>query len=512
MQIVSVINDLQNHFTACLYTRLKTMRIASVIFLFMGLVAMGNTVHASVKNPPADFAAVDAFIREQMRANNIPGLALAITHNQEILHLQGFGTAGKDRNVTPQTPFFIGSLSKSFTALAIMQLSEKGKINIDASVQKYLPWFEVADKNASAQITVRHLLNQTSGLAGGLKEDLPQDADMESGIRALRNLQPTNTPGAKFQYFNLNFSILGLIVEKVSGQSYEDYVRANILEPLKMKRTFFSKEAAQEAGLSEGYSMMIGFAVPGEQQYYKYLLPAAFLFSTAEDLAHYLIAQGNGGRYENAVVLSAKGTEEMHRPCKDIGSPYAMGWYVTERKGHRLIHHPGDLSFFRTEAILVPDDGYGIVILINQNNNPPLYRAMADGIISLLTGGKNESEKTGMTYRRQSFLIIAFLFVIQAVLYGWSLIRLPRWKEKIRDKSPGNTVLRILPHFILAAILAFAIPALLSQWLDKEAAWMFMFEFMPVLAGWLTVSIFLTLLKAFIKIRIFVRNRNQFDA
>jgi len=482
------------------------MRIAFTLILFMGLAAIENTAAF----PSDDFAAIDSFIRAQMQKNNIPGLALAITHNQTVLHLQGFGTGAANRKVTPQTPFFIGSLSKSFTALAIMQLSEKGKINIDASVQTYLPWFEVADKNASARITVRHLLNQTSGLAGGLKEDLPRDADMEKAVRALRNLQPTNTPGAKFQYFNLNFSILGLIVEKVSGQSYEDYVRANILEPLKMERTFFSKAAAQEAGLAQGYSMMMGFAVPGEQQYYKYLLPAAFLFSTAEDLAHYLIAQGNGGSYENALVLSAQGTAEMHRPIKDIGIPYAMGWYVTERKGHRLIHHPGDLGFFHTEAVMTPDLGYGIVMLINQNNNPPMYRAMADGIISLLTGGKHESEKTGMTYRRQSFLTLAFLLIFQAVCYGWSLKRLSR--KKIRDKSPARTFLSISPHFILAAILAFTIPALLSQWLDKEATWMFMFEFMPILAGWLTVSIFMALLKAFIKIWILVRNRSKFDA
>lgn len=483
------------------------MRIALTIFLFTVLAAMENIAHASVPSQRVDFAAIDSFIRAQMLANNIPGLALAITHGKAILHIRGFGTAGKNRKVTPQTPFFIGSVSKSFTALAIMQLAEKGMVNIDASVQTYLPWFEVGDKNASAQITVRQLLNQTSGLGGGLKENLPQDADMETAVRALRNLQPAYPPGKKFQYFNLNFTLLGLIVEKVSGQAYQDYVQANILEPLKMTRTFFSKEAAQHAGLAEGYSMMMGFAVPGEQQYYGYLVPAAFLFSTAEDLAHYLIAQGNAGSYGNTVVLSAEGIAEMHRPPTDISSPYAMGWYVVERRGHRLIHHPGELSFFHTEAVMVPDAGYGIVMLINQNNNPPIYRAMADGVIALLTGGKPESASVWMTYRRQSFMLVALLLTLHAALYGWSLTRFVKWHEKIRDKSLRLTVLRILPHFILAATLAFAIPALLSQWLNREATWMFMFEFVPVFALWLWACIFLTLLKAFIKIRIVVGNR-----
>jgi len=492
--------------------RLRTIRIAFIIFLVTGLAVMGHTVRGSDSNPCADIAAIDAFVRAQMRANNIPGLALAITHGKAILHIRGFGTAGKNRKVTPRTPFFIGSLSKSFTALAIMQLAEKDKIAIDSPVQTYLPWFEVGDKNASAQITVRHLLNQTGGLAGGLKENLPQDADMETAVRALRNLQPTNTPGAKFQYFNLNFSILGLIVEKVSGKSYEDYVRANILEPLEMKRTFFSKEAAQKAGLAEGYSMIMGFAVPAEQQYYKFLVPGAFLFSTAEDLAHYLIAQGNEGNYGNISVLSPEGIAEMHRPVKDIGSPYAMGWYAVERKGHRLIHHPGNLDFFRTEAMLVTDDGYGVVMLINQNNNPPVYRAMADSITSLLTSGKPESESVWMTYRRQSFLLATLLLILHAVLYGRSLARFRRWHEKIRGKSLRHTVPHILPHFILAAMLAFAVPALLSRWLNKDATWIFLFEFMPVFAVWLSVCIFLTLLKAVIKIRVVVRHRKEFNA
>jgi CubicO group peptidase (beta-lactamase class C family) len=490
------------------------MRIAFTIFILIliGLTAMENTARASDSEPRADIAAIDSFVRAQMRANNIPGLALAITHNKTILHIRGFGIAGKNRKVTPQTPFFIGSLSKSFTALAMMQLAEKGKIVIDSPVQTYLPWFEVGDKNASAQITVRHLLNQTGGLEGGLKENLSQDADMETAVRALRNLQPTYPPGVKFQYFNLNFSILGLIVEKVSGQSYEDYVRTNILEPLKMERTFFSKKAAQKAGLAEGYSMIMGFAVPAEQSYYRYLVPGAFLFSTAEDLAHYLMAQGNSGNYGNISVLSAEGIAEMHRPVKDIGSPYAMGWYAVERKGHRLIHHPGNLGVFRTEAMLVTDAGYGIVMLINQNNNPLMYRAMADGIISLLTGGKPESESAWMTYRRQSFMLVALLLIVHAALYGWSLTRFTRWREKIHDKSRRFKVLHILPHFILAAILAFAAPALLSRWLNRDATWIFMFEFMPVFALWLSACIFLTLLKGVIKIRILIESRKQINS
>ena len=109
--------------------------------------------------------AIDAYVEEQMHRLNIPGVSLAIVEGDQIVHLRGFGQARPGGEApTPQTPFFIGSLTKSFTALAVMQLVEAGKIELDAPVQRYLPWFRVADPQASAQMTVRHLLNQTSGL------------------------------------------------------------------------------------------------------------------------------------------------------------------------------------------------------------------------------------------------------------------------------------------------------------------------------------------------------------
>ena len=112
-----------------------------------------------------NFAAIDAYIEARMEDLRIPGLAIAIVHGDQVVHLKGFGVADPSgRAVTPQTPFIIGSLSKSFTALAIMQLVEQGKVDLNAPVQRYLPWFHLADEEASAQITVRHLLNQTSGL------------------------------------------------------------------------------------------------------------------------------------------------------------------------------------------------------------------------------------------------------------------------------------------------------------------------------------------------------------
>ena len=139
--------------------------------------------------PAPGFTAIDAYIRRQMKDARIPGLALGIVHDGRPVHLRGFGRADDSgRAFTPQTPFFIGSNSKSFTALAVMQLAEAGKLDLDAPVRRYIPWFRVADPEASALITVRHLLNQTSGLTEGAGR----------GATLAAGMQPAGTcrPGA----------------------------------------------------------------------------------------------------------------------------------------------------------------------------------------------------------------------------------------------------------------------------------------------------------------------------
>jgi len=337
-----------------------------------------------------DIAAIDAFIESQMSLKKIQGLALAITHKDKIFHIRGFGSAGSgqrpeltQRQVTPQTPFYIGSLSKSFTSLAIMQLSEAGKIDIDAPVKKYLTWFEAGDPDKSDLITVRHLLNQTSGLSKKVTEDLPMNATMEDAVRALRFSKPSDPPGTKFHYFNLNFVVLGVLVEKISGISYNEYLQKNILEPLEMKNTFFSKESAKKAGLAQGHNIFFGFQEAGEQPFIPYLIPAGFIISTAEDLSRYMICQNNRGYYKNIRILSEAGIDEMHRP---VINSYAMGWYSVQRLNRRVIHHPGNNAFFHTEALMLPEEGYSVIMLINQNNDwdSMAYKPVADGILSLL--------------------------------------------------------------------------------------------------------------------------------
>ncbi len=165
-----------------------------ILFLSLGLSSAEARARSAARSTP-DFAVIDDYIEGEMRELRIPGLALGIVQGDQIVHLKGFGVAGPDgRSVTPQTPFQLASIGKPMTGVAVMQLAEAGRLDLDAPIQRYLPWFRVADDAASMQITARHLLYHTSDLPGSvgakyaLGGDTRPDA-LEARVRELRSVQ-----------------------------------------------------------------------------------------------------------------------------------------------------------------------------------------------------------------------------------------------------------------------------------------------------------------------------------
>src|SRR6266498_935147 len=317
----------------------------------------GSEVAAGSGSPTAepDFAAIDRFVQSEMDAQRIPGLALGIVQGDRIVHIRGFGKADRSgRDVTPQTPFIIGSLAKSFTALAIMQLVEAGKVDLDAPVQRYIPWFRVADEEASARITVRNLLNHTSGLSTKTGRSFQGSGDtsdraLEKAVRKSRSAGLTAPVGEKYQYSTINYSVLEQIVQTVTGQSYECYLQTQIFDPLRMRDSFTSEAAAEQDGLATGHNYWFGRPRAADLPYNRRLSPAGYLISSAEDMTHHLSAQLNGGRYRAASVLSPKGVDELHRPgapTPKTGTSYAMGWFVGPINKIPAIYHQGEVPNF----------------------------------------------------------------------------------------------------------------------------------------------------------------------
>jgi CubicO group peptidase (beta-lactamase class C family) len=402
-------------------------------------------------NTPTNFAAIDAYIEQQMRELRIPGLALGIVQNDQIVHLKGFGIAGPDgRGVTPQTPFQLASLVKPMTGVAIMQLAEAGKLDLDAPVQRYLPWFRVADETASAQITVRHLLYHTSGLPGtlGLEYALSGDARpdaLEMRARALRTV-PLNRPvGQTYEYSNTGYQLLGLIVQEVSGQSYEGYMREHLFTPLQMQQTFTDWTEARSHNAAAGYRYWFGMPLPGEIAIDRAGLPSGGLTASVEDVAHFLVPQLNGGRFGDTAILSADGIAEMQRPIAHIPSSdefYAMDWGIQPIGGVPAVSKGGDMGDFKTMMILIPERQLGLVVLMNTNKRFDSYLGdvrlplIPVGVAELLLG----QPATVFPASSTPTLLYAVLLTIVAVQVAGmarTVILLRRWRGRPEQHLHG---------------------------------------------------------------------------
>ena len=340
-------------------------------FIFFGFGVSQSFAKARL----TDFEEVDAYISTRMKELGIPGAALVIIQGDQIVHLKAFGVAdASGRPVTPQTPFFTGSTGKSFTALAIMQLAEADKIKLDASVQTSLPWFRVADVDASTLITVRHLLNQVSGLPQAIGQEQLTVTDnsasaIEKNVRALSKIELSAPPGQRYEYSNANYITLGMLIQAVSGQSYESYIAEHIFKPLNMQNSFASKTEAQQDGLAVGYQKWFGIPMASPNlPFSRGSLPAGDLNMSAEDFGHYLIAQLNDGNYQGVSVLSPAGIAELHHP--DIQVPgttdfYAMGWEVQQYQNVQVISHNGAVPGYTTGMFLVPEKNLAVALVMN---------------------------------------------------------------------------------------------------------------------------------------------------
>lgn len=332
--------------------------------------------------------AIDAYLEAQMREQKIPGLAVAIVRGEQIEYLRSYGVADETgRLVTPQTPFLIASLSKSFTALGVMQLVEAGEVELDAPVQEYLPWFQTADTRASEKITVRHLLHHTSGFSEleGYERNLdrnPADDALETSVRALSNARLNAAPGERYEYSNTNYDILGLLIQTVTGISYEKYIEDNVFAPLQMRNSYTSLEKARAGSLSTGYISFFGLTTNYDRfmPYSRTIVPSAGLFASVEDMAHFLYIHLNQGRYlDGSPVLSPAGIATLHTPGITIAEPvqYAMGWVrwpftqlaevnVSGNAVPYALSHGGEGANFRSLMVMVPDLRLGVVVLMNK--------------------------------------------------------------------------------------------------------------------------------------------------
>ena len=458
---------------------MKLKKLLFPLLLVVSLLAL--LFRAFARRVAADSAAgsspypeIDAYLIEQMRRLNIPGAMLAIVDGERIVHARGFGRARPGGEApTVKTPFLIGSLTKSFTALAVMQQVEAGKVELDAPVQRYLPWFRVADPQASARMTVRHLLHQTSGLPMMAGNELLANFDSrpeaaECQARALSTLKLSRPPGAACEYSNLNYNLLGLIVEAASGESYADYIHNHIFKPLDMRHSYTSRAVAQANGLAVGYRYWFGRPVPAPD------LPlpqgstaSGQLISCAEDLAFYLNAYLNAGRLEEDQLLSEQGIETLLRGQVKFDmfgratGRYGMGWFDIDLGSTKTYSHGGNVPEFSAFMALLPQQKQGLVLLVNADHYglPPILAEVGMGAAALLAGQQPPPIELG--FLPGLLRLLPLIPLLQVVGGLTTLATLRRWRQQPAKRPQGarlwgqHMLLPLIPNLSLAAVLVY---------------------------------------------------------
>ncbi len=330
-------------------------------------VLIGPTVGSAMASRPTqaatDFASIDAHVRADMQASSVPGLSYAIARDGEVVHAAAFGVGSDGRDVTTATPFVIGSVGKTITALAIRQLIAAGRVEIDAPVQRYLPWFTLADPSAGGKITIQMLLTHTSGLSMATGQDstwYQPGLTPAHAVRGLAGVVPDRVPGSSVEYSNLNYVILGVVIEAVSGQPYTDYLRDHVFGPLGMSRSAATWDDAVAGGLVAGHRYLFGLAVPYVEPYPTAIVPAGYQVSTAGDMARYVAAFSNHGRYGAVDVVAAEGA---------AGEPdYGIDWEPLGAYSPGLAPgHSGATLNYNAGLIYMPAQRLGVIVLANSN-------------------------------------------------------------------------------------------------------------------------------------------------
>jgi CubicO group peptidase (beta-lactamase class C family) len=477
----------------------ETVWLRKTIFLAMAILVCFSFVSSAkpalAQGTPANFDAVDAYIGAKMEELRIPGAALVIVQGDRIVHLKAFGVAdGSGRLVTPQTPFFTGSTGKSITALAIMQLVEAGMMELDAPVQTYLPWFRVADANASQIITVRHLLNMMSGIPRSIGQEQLANTDLsdsaiENNVRALAKIELILPPGERFEYSNANYVTLGMIIQAVTGQSYETYIGEHIFQPLDMQNSFASKTEAEQNGLAVGYQKWFGIPVASPNlPFSRGSLPAGELILSAEDFGHYLIAQLNNGNYQGVSLLSPSGITEMHQPPVNtlgVTTSYGMGWEVQHFQTVQVLAHDGAVPGYTTAMFLVPEKNLAIAMVMNTYNPILGFRVsrVPGNILRMLLGQVTVQLKE-ILFGQIIYVLVMLIPLLHFLAVAMTLRRVRSWRRGT-PLSPQTQIARYVAlPLIWNAAIAYVLLVTLPKAFDVDISTMILLQ--PD-AGWVAV-------------------------
>ncbi|MBI1404214.1 MAG: serine hydrolase [Porphyrobacter sp.] len=373
--------------------------------------------------------AVDDFVTAAWPESGAPGLAYAVIDKGKFAAgARGTTLAGAGEPVTPDTPFLIGSVSKSFTALAVMQLVEAGTLDLDAGIGTYLDAFA---GQPSGAITLRQLLSHTSGYStvqgnGAHADTLATHAAM------VARWTPAYSPGERWEYSNTNYHLLGAVIEAVTGEDFADHIERSILAPIGMTRSFVAR-GAEPDGVARGHRPWFG----GKRAYTdreggQVAAPAGGIFASANDLARYAAIMLDG----RDDVISAAGKAEMLSPASAQSPFYGLGWFIDRQAGTAA--HGGLVPGSEALLTMVPAERKAAIVLVNANGGIGFADngALLNSITALALGREYRGEGSRV-WPKATYAMMMLLPLLFVASMGWAWHRRERLRRKRVQGTPG---------------------------------------------------------------------------
>ncbi|MGQ4665426.1 serine hydrolase domain-containing protein [Metabacillus halosaccharovorans] len=400
------------------------------IMLFTFFVSPISAI--AVSNNQAEL--IKEFMDNAIEEYNIPGASLVIIKDGDLVFLENWGVQSNGSPVTNDTLFTLGSVSKPLTSLGIMMLVQQNIIDLDQTIDTYIPSFTYKRNGQENKITIRHLLTHTSGISSyeGLKiaelnirgKDAINDA-----VQKLNNVELNHEPGEVHQYSAANYLLLGKIIENVSNQSFTEFMNEEIFSKLGMNQTVGNYKSASELGYQPGFQSWFGKPIKSENIYDDSGAPYGYISSTSNDMAKYIqfLLKGEDllskQNFKTYISPQVSRKEDMY---------YGLGWRISTKENDSYFYHGGETPDSRSELLVNSEKNYGFILLTNKNNISEVLQTtyMKESIKAIIENGKlPESPK--VTHQMQWMTL--FGTILLSLLSVWNLFVLKR-KSTVRKK------------------------------------------------------------------------------
>lgn len=467
------------------------IKIIHILAFFLSIVLSVSYVYASDNNEinflsANDDKKIEEFIENNRKKGKLPGIFVIIIKEGETVYQKGFGYSDLElqKPIGSEDLFEIGSNSKAFTALGILQLQKEGKLSIQDEVTKYIPWLNVKYKGEETFITIEQLLHHTSGIPFKTIDKIPVSTDtdaLEKTVETLIGIELFTQPGEKFQYATINYDVLGLIIEKVSGETYEDYMESKVIKELGLNNTYISKTEEAQKHMTKGYKMSLLSPKLYEAPESRGNIPAGYILSCGTDMEKWLKIQlglSEQTKFDQSIINESQGANRRVEPLSD-GSSYAKGWFVYQ-DGGGVISHGGNNPNYSSFIVFKPEEKTGIVVLCNMNSD--YVEVIGQGLIRIIDGEHYNKEikdfNSSVDLLSVAIMICSFVILIITFLFLWRGLKEILRKERVFLVKGKESFIKLGLSLLFMVGLSYSI-YLIPYILYEELSWRFVFIWLP---------------------------------